>query len=108
MTNTHKVPSAFLKKEGFPVINHEALSYVFDCWLDENHPRLYIPLVDEQFSASEVLYRIARDSYDLAYSRWSQAYVQLQDGNFLHKDYAQSAWDCWTIECDTNGAEKWL
>ena len=108
MTRTHRIPSKFLQDEGFPVVVDEArLSGLFDDHMDDQSKWLYIDSVDgvnidEQFSPSEVLYRLARREYDRAFQQWSMQYVSLSDGSYLHKDYEQSAWDCWAAHCEDN------
>lgn len=108
MTRTHRIPSKFLQDEGFPVVAHDAqLSGIFDNQLNDQAKWLYIESVDgvsidEQFSPSEVLYRLARREYDRAFEQWSMQYVHMSDGSYLHKDYEQSAWDCWVAHCEDN------
>lgn len=108
MPDTFRIPTKFLKVEGFPVIgSFEELSRTFDNQLNDQAKWLYIESVDgvsidEQFSPSEVLYRLARREYDRAFEQWSMQYVHMSDGSYLHKDYEQSAWDCWVAHCEDN------
>lgn len=108
MPDIYNIPSKFLQDEGFPVVIDDArLSGLFDDHMDDQSDWLRIGSVDgvgidEQFSPSEVLYRLARREYDHAFQQWSVQYVLLKDGSFLHQDYAQRAWDCWSIHCENN------
>ena len=108
MTNVHRIPSKFLKDEGFPVADSlQRLSAVFDDRMDDEFEWLRIDSVDgvdidAQFSPSEVLYRLSPREHDRAFQQWSMQYVALSDGGYLHKDHAQSAWDSWVIHCENN------
>ena len=112
MTNVHRIPSAFLKEEGFPVVaSLQRLSGTFDDRMDEEFEWLRIGSVDgvdidEQFSPSEVLYRLSPREHDRAFQQWAMQYVALSDGGYLHKDHAQSAWDSWMVHCENNPTEE--
>jgi len=112
MADIYNIPSAFLKEEGFPVVIDDArLSGLFDDHMDDQSEWLRIGSVDgvgidEQFSPSEVLYRLARREYDRAFQQWSIWYKPLKDGGYLHQDYEQRAADCWSIEMEKKDS-KW-
>ena len=108
MADIYNIPSAFLKEEGFPVVDSmQRLSCKFDDRMDDEFEWLRIPSIDgvdidAQFSPSEALYRLDRREYDRAFEQWSMQYVALSDGGYLHKDHAQSAWDAWAAHCENN------
>lgn len=108
MPDIYNIPSKFLQEEGFPVVIDDArLSSLFDDHMDDQSEWLRIGNVDgididEQFSPSEVLYRLARREYDRAFQQWSMRYCALKDGAYLPSDYAQAAADCWSIHCENN------
>ena len=112
MPDIYNIPSDFLRQEGFTVLRDDhALSKAFDENLDQQNPTMYIDavdgtVIDEQFTPSEILYRLARREYDRAYSQWSTHYKLLKDGSCLHEDDAQAAWDCWSIEMEKKES-KW-
>ena len=107
-----KIPADFLIREGFPVVDSlQRLSAVFDDRMDDEFEWLRIGSVDgvdidEQFSPSEVLYRLSPREHDRAFQQWSMQYVALSDGGYLHKDHAQSAWDSWVVHCANNPTEE--
>ena len=112
MADIYNIPSAFLKEEGFPVVaSLQRLSGTFDDRMDEEFEWLRIGSVDgvdidEQFSPSEVLYRLSPREHDRAFQQWSMQYVALSDGGYLHKDYEQSASDSWVVEMEKKKS-KW-
>ena len=103
-----KIPSEFLTREGFTVIrDYDCLNRLFDLHLDDQNKLMHLDSVDgvsidEQFSPSEVLYRLARREYDRAFQQWSLQYEQLNDGSYLHKEDVAAAQDCWVIHCENN------
>jgi hypothetical protein len=112
MADIYNIPSAFLKEEGFPVVDSmQRLSCKFDDRMDDEFEWLRIPSIDgvdidAQFSPSEALYRLDRREYDRAFEQWSMQYVALSDGGYLHKDYEQSASDSWVVEMEKKKS-KW-
>ena len=112
MADIYNIPSAFLKEEGFPVVaSLQRLSGTFDDRMDEEFEWLRIGSVDgvdidEQFSPSEVLYRLSPREHDRAFQQWSMQYLALSDGGYLHKDYEQSASDSWVVEMEKKKS-KW-
>lgn len=108
----HRIPSSFLISEGFPVIrDHWALCKAWDDILDDSCGNFHIEgaddvNIDEQFSASEILYRLCRRTYDMAFAQWSERFINLNDGGYLNKAYEQRAADCWSIEMEKKDS-KW-
>lgn len=92
-----QIPTEFLYEQEFTVYrDFSSLARAFDVHLDNTNPSMTIE--GETFTASEVFYKLSRETYDLAFSRWSQGFIMTAEGAYLDRNDEQRARAAWTVD----------
>lgn len=91
------IPSPFLQAQQFDAYaDLDELLVAFNAWLDSECPAVDIAFATQPLKASHVMYHLDREGYDMTFTEWSQDFIPLSDGGYLHESCRMEAAAAWS------------